>query len=128
MSKKSMRIKYLWPAIGWSLIILVLTLTPGEKLPEVGIFQIDKFVHFFVFGLLMILSSYGLKKIFTTTHFRANPVLVGSLYSIGLGITVEILQLFVPNRSFSLADIVANTIGVGLGYLIFRFLSNRNVA
>lgn len=120
-----MRFKYLWPAILWSLVILFITLTPGDKLPEVGIFQVDKLVHFFVFGLLMFLSSYGLFRVFQERNFTTNAVTVAAVYSIGLGLLVEVLQLFVPNRSFSVADVIANTIGAGIGYLVFRYYKRK---
>lgn len=120
-----MRFKYLWPAILWSLVILFITLTPGDKLPEVGIFQVDKLVHFFVFGLLMFLSSYGLFRVFQERNFTTNAVTVSAVYSIGLGLLVEVLQLFVPNRSFSVADVIANTIGAGIGYLVFRYYKRK---
>lgn len=120
-----MRFKYLWPAILWSLVILFITLTPGDKLPEVGIFQVDKLVHFFVFGLLMFLSSYGLFRVFQERNFTTNGVTVAAVYSIGLGLLVEVLQLFVPNRSFSVADVIANTIGAGIGYLVFRYYKRK---
>lgn len=120
-----MRFKYLWPAILWSLVILFITLTPGDKLPEVGIFQVDKLVHFFVFGLLMFLSSYGLFRVFQERNSTTNAVTVSAVYSIGLGLLVEVLQLFVPNRSFSVADVIANTIGAGIGYLVFRYYKRK---
>lgn len=122
-----MLIRYLWPAAAWSLIILLLTLSPGEKLPKVDIFQIDKVVHFFVFGVLMVLSSYGLKKIFVLKDVPSSPEMIAGAYCFGLGIIVEILQLFVPNRSLSAIDIIANSIGVGLGYLVFRLLNRKNL-
>jgi VanZ family protein len=119
--------KYLWPALVWSLVILLLTLTPGEKLPEVGIFQIDKLVHFFVFALLMFLAAYGLKKVFLVRSINASAILVSAIYSCALGVSVEILQLFVPNRSFSWADIIANTIGTGIGYFVFNYVRQKNI-
>lgn len=120
-----MRFKYLWPAILWSLVILFITLTPGDKLPEVGIFQIDKLVHFFVFGLLMFLSAYGLFRIVKAANSTMNVVTVGAIYSIGLGLLVEVLQLFVPNRSFSVADVIANTIGTVIGYVVFKYYRRK---
>jgi VanZ family protein len=105
----------------------VLTLIPGEDLPDVDFFQIDKVVHFFIFGVLMILSSYALKKTADIKGAPTNPLLRAALFSIGFGITIEFLQLFVPGRSFSVLDMLANSIGVGLGYLIFMLLKKRNL-
>jgi VanZ family protein len=117
-----MLIRYSLPAVLWSLVILILTLLPGRNIPNVGFFQIDKIVHFFIFGVLMILSSYGLTKVVDTKGNPANPLLLTGLFSVGFGIVIEILQLFVPGRSFSAADMLANSIGVGLGFLIFMLL------
>jgi VanZ family protein len=117
-----MLIRYSWPAVAWSLVILILTLIPGRNIPNVGFFQIDKVVHFFIFGVLMILSSYGLTKVVDAKGNPVNPLLLTGLFSVGFGIMIEFLQLFVPGRSFSAADMLANSIGVGLGFLIFMLL------
>jgi VanZ family protein len=122
-----MLLKYLWPSIVWSLVILVITLTPGERLPEVGFFQVDKLVHFIVFGLLVFLTLYGSSKAVALKQGSINPILISLVYSIGLGILVEILQLFVPGRSFSLVDILANTIGTILGYYAFRYAKRKSI-
>src|SRR5687768_11190855 len=116
-----MVLRYLWPAILWSIVVLFLTLLPGEEFPEVQVVGIDKLVHFFIFGLVMVLSSFGLYKISAHTGAIQNPVLISFFYSITFGVAIEILQLFVPNRNFSLLDIIANVIGVALGYLLFNF-------
>ncbi|SKC82372.1 VanZ family protein [Ohtaekwangia koreensis] len=121
-----MLIRYTWPALVWSFIILVVTLIPGKTLPKVGFFQIDKVVHFFIFGTLMLLSSYALKKTCDYTGRPAKVLLITTLYSTAFGIMIEFLQQFVPGRGPSIADVVANTIGVGLGYLAFRFFEKRN--
>ncbi len=117
-----MLIRYLWPPIVWTLFILVLTLLPGRAIPNVGIFQIDKLVHIFFFSVLMVLLLYGLQKINEHRIFFVNLILIAIVYCIGLGIIIEILQLFVPGRDFSLLDIVADASGTGLGYLIFIFV------
>lgn len=114
-----MILRFLWPAILWSIIVLVLTLIPGENLPEVGIFQIDKLVHIFIFGMMMVLTSFGLKKLAGISGRPDYPGRVSAIYTLSFGIGVEVLQIFVPGRNFSLADVVANCIGVGLGYFIF---------
>jgi VanZ family protein len=122
-----MLFKYFWPAILWSVVILVITLSPSEKLPDVGIFQVDKLVHFFVFGLLMFLIMFGAVKVWQDKNRDADIIRLSFAYSTGLGILVEILQLFVPSRSFSVVDIVANTIGTVIGYYVFRFARRKGI-
>jgi VanZ family protein len=114
--------RYLWPAITWSIVILVLTLIPGKELPDVPIFGIDKFVHVFIFGLLMALTTYGLIKI-----SLRNPVLMSAVYTCAFGIMIELIQPYVPGRSFSYFDILANMMGVVAGYICVLFLRGRYI-
>jgi VanZ family protein len=119
--------RYSWPALVWLLIVLVLTLIPGPAIPDVGFsFRIDKIVHFFLFGIQMVLTAYALEKHTLLRGAPAQPILVSAIFSIAAGIGIEFLQRFVPGRSFSVLDMVANTIGVGIGYYVFRYLKKRN--
>ena len=113
-------IRHLWPAITWSIVVLILTLIPGNELPDVQIVGIDKIVHVCIFGVLMILTSYGLYKL---SSRRA--VLIAILYTCAFGITIELIQPFVPGRSFSYFDIIANTLGAAFGYMSVIFLRTR---
>jgi len=121
-----MTIRYTWPVILWSAIILTVTLIPGKAVPEVDIVNIDKVVHFFIFAVLMVATSYAVKK---TRDKKGLPtsLLLPGLYSIGLGISIEFLQRYVPGRSFSVADMIANTIGVAIGYFIFKLMVRKNM-
>lgn len=122
-----MLIRYTWPAIVWSLVILIATLIPGKAIPKVGFFQIDKVVHFFIFGVLMFLSCYALKKTYQYTGKPLRFIRIALIYSLALGIIIELIQQYVPGRGPSVADVVANSIGVALGYGIFRLLQKRSV-
>jgi VanZ family protein len=122
-----MLLRYTWPAITWSVFILVITLIPGDALPPSDLFQIDKVVHFIVFGVLMIVSAYALLRNFAVKGSPAKPMSIAIVYSLGFGAMIEVLQLFVPGRSFSLLDILANSIGVGLGYLVILFFQKRKL-
>jgi VanZ family protein len=119
-------IRYLWPAIGWSITILILTLIPGKELPDVQVVGIDKVVHVLIFAPLMTLTAFGLVK--SSQHLRiSHPVLVAFLFSCAFGIMIELIQPFVPGRSFSFLDILANTVGVGLGYVAFVFVRTKYI-
>jgi VanZ family protein len=118
--------RYSWPALVWLLIVLVLTLIPGPAIPDVGFtFRIDKVVHFFLFGIQMVLTAYALEKNRLLRGAPTRPILISAIFSIVAGIGIEFLQRFVPGRSFSIFDMVANTIGVGIGYYLFRYLKKR---
>jgi VanZ family protein len=111
----------------WSLVILIATLIPGKAIPKVGFFQIDKVVHFFIFGVLMFLSCYALKKSYEYTGKPLRFIGIALIYSLALGIIIELIQQYVPGRGPSVADVVANSIGVALGYGAFRLLQKKSI-
>ncbi|MES9793108.1 VanZ family protein, partial [Priestia megaterium] len=45
--------------------------------------------------------------------------LVGML----LSMTIECIQLFLPNRWTDIDDVILNTIGTGIGYCLFKLIS-----
>lgn len=46
--------------------------------------------------------------------------LVGMMFSI----SIEIVQLFVPNRWTDIDDVILNTLGTGIGYIVFKVINN----
>ncbi len=85
-----------------------LSLLPQAALPETGAF--DKLEHLLAYGVLSLIGY----KAYPGHVWRTMIGLI--LY----GITLEGLQSLIPGRVPSLADIVANALGVGLGYLSWR--------
>ena len=88
-----------------------LALTPAQiKLIENSW---DKANHFIAFAALYV-----------TLHFGFSRLNLGAKVAILLayGIQIEIMQSFVPNRYFSLPDIVADGIGIVFGILLARIL------
>ena len=73
----------------------------------------DKLNHLFAFFILYILLNYGY-KIFT---------LLGKIGILLIfAIQIEIVQAFIPNRYFSLLDIVADIVGIFIGiYAIYIY-------
>jgi VanZ family protein len=112
-----------WPALAWSLIILLLTGLPGNVFPEIKSFwdwlSPDKVVHLFIFGLLSFLILFGYRHKYSG----------GSRQKLGwaaLGITIvygaltEILQYYVfIGRSGNVYDAVADMVGAFAGWLAF---------
>ena len=82
---------------------------PETDLPE------DKIVHFVMYGI----SSILLFRIFVkkTTLKRAFylSVAIAAVY----GAAIEVVQYFLPYRSFSFGDMAANTIGAFLACLLY---------
>ncbi|HEU4860438.1 MAG TPA: VanZ family protein [Chitinophagaceae bacterium] len=112
---------WLLVAVIWVLIVTTLHCLPGSRLPKISwqdkIF-LDKWIHFFLFLLLVFLwsrfysnkrSIAGVKKIFLTI------TILSMIYGIGM----EVVQhYFIPFRSFAYEDIVADGLGSAAGYFI----------
>ena len=115
--------------ICWALLIMLLTLSPGESMPRTNLWQellnFDKAAHFFVFSILVLLMIVGLSKQYTYEKLRRKAVVYSLSASIGYGLLIEAIQYAIPDRSFELADLLANTtgcfIGYGLFYLLYKF-------
>ena|SRR5690554_1312974 len=106
----------------WGILILILTLMPGSAIPVFSfsnLFQIDKLAHlvfFFVLSYLMI-KSFAQKE--QRSFFKINYILFSILISFLYGLTLEILQHFIPGRGLDPLDVLANTTGAILGGLIY---------
>jgi len=71
--------------------------------------QGDKLEHFAAYGLLTFL--------FCQIYAREKTRIVYALAFVAMGIALEFLQGMTPTRTFDVMDMLANTIGVGLGWL-----------
>lgn len=111
------------PLVIWCLIIFILSSIPGDKYPQVNWEYTDKIVH---------VGLYFWVGVFSVIFFRsrgsrhATPVLFGIAY----GLSDEIHQLWVPQRTFSFVDLTADSIGIILGvtalYLYNRYYSRSD--
>jgi len=123
-------IKDFLPGILWWILVMVLTLAPGNYFPEVGsfwnLFSPDKLIHLFIFGVLVFLLLSGSGKHFGLKSNRGitiAPVLI-TLFT---GILTEVMQAVFPiGREASLYDAIANFTGCFAGYYSFRILKNKN--
>jgi len=114
------------PAIGWSILILLLSTRATINLPQswFDLYSPDKFGHAFVYGVLcwLLLKAFHREAL-------GKPVLWALLISISYGILMEVVQYsFFPNRFFEVYDIIANISGSLLGLWIFRKMKSNNWA
>jgi len=91
------------------ILLCVLPINSAAKLNDITIisFRGDYFVHAFIF---IHWALFNLK--FYKNNWRW--LLAGLIFSTG----VELLQYYLPYRTFNINDIVSNIIGVVLGQLI----------
>ncbi len=100
----------------WLLMIgsaLLIALTPSQIHLIHGY---DKVAHFVAFAALMIMPAMSIKCLKTLIIF--------SMFLIFIGIFVECVQFFIPERDASLQDIVANILGVSFGLIPMAFRLN----
>jgi len=69
----------------------------------------DKINHFLAFLVLALLVDFS----FPNSRFNTNKIFL----LLGYGLSLEIIQYFLPHRMFSLFDIVADSLGL-LAYAI----------
>ncbi len=114
--------KVYYPII-WALLILALSIGPGVNLPETNFFEPDKLAHLFVYGVLVYLALRAYKSVKDLTLRIIIVIIVSSaLY----GLLLEILQkIFFSYRFFEWGDVVANTVGSILGWIIFSYFNKQ---
>jgi len=93
------------------LIIEYLALTPQHIEVLEGLW--DKQNHFAAFFVLYVLLS------FAYTHLSVYKKGIILLF---VGFQIEVTQYFIPGRFFSLLDIVADSVGIVIGVVIYRLL------
>lgn len=81
--------------------------------------QLDMIMHGGYFFMLTILLRM---TVFANTNGIA---LFSILFLSSLGL--ELLQTWIPKRSFTLLDVMSNGIGIGLGIAMFKIVSRRNL-
>lgn len=112
--------------------IFYLSSLPGEDLPLPQFFLSDKIAHFLTYLGLGILIAFrsGIADV-----LKARPVtawtkggwiapLVGMLY----GLFDEVHQLFTPNRTFEVKDLIVDVAGILIGFWLARRWDERRMA
>jgi glycopeptide antibiotics resistance protein len=104
----------------WTLIILLLTLLPSESIPEYKLFDFDKLGHLAVFGGWTFLT--GIFILINMKRIKGRMWKVAILGFI-FGTGIELVQFLAPiNRSASVADAIANTIGCILAWVVLKYI------
>ena len=94
-----------WPALAGSYILAVI---PQEIAPEIGDLS-DKTLHFIAFAILSLLLFLS---------YRIS-LWKGIAYLLFYAFFIEFSQYFTPNRCAEWLDIVADSIGIAIGLLLY---------
>ncbi len=109
MNPRSLRYFPFWLTIGWSLVALVIYLSLTPHVPEVSVRAGDKFGHFLAYTVVM----FWFVQLY---HVR-----VWWSFAIGfmlMGFLLELAQGLVEYRDFDRLDLLANSMGVLLGWAL----------
>lgn len=113
--------------IAWSLVVLVaisMPVPPSSPVSQVmSIFDyFDKIAHVILFGMFAFLSAESL--------FGRNKKIL-AVYTISFLLACcyaalsELIQVFIPTRSASVADFIAGAMGAAMALLIFYVRNQR---
>lgn len=121
-----MRLRYLLPAVVWTIVIFFIISIPGSSIPESPLFLIphfDKIIHAGIFFFLGLFSVYGFAKQGERTIIKQNSYTFAVFFCVIYGILTEVIQHFyISERSGEFADVIANTTGSVAGVAVFYYL------
>ncbi len=123
---------YSAPAIFYGILIIVATGTPGSYVPSVGIPGLDKIIHFGMHFLFAMLVHRALLYHANGTILKSRTLLMTVLFVAVFGIVVEWHQTFIPGRTPTIGDGVANILGAVVYSLLYtiglsRFWPERSI-
>jgi len=116
-----------WKSITWALVILVVCLIPSNDLDKVRLIDIpymDKYVHlglYFIFTVFLISEVRKFKNIDSADINKYLGLIIAPFI---YGLFIEFLQYSITTtRSASIWDVFANTIGIVLALLNYKWIS-----
>ncbi len=115
MTRKNSRRRWQALLLSMMLVSCVVAFDPAPS--PVGVAHGDKLQHLVAFAALGLVARLALQR-----------APVAGLAMLGFGIFIEAVQHFIPTRSASLGDVVADAAGVVLGLLLARALGPRDAA
>lgn len=105
--------KYL-STVAVSILILIATLMPGSKIPDVDIVGIDKVAHFTLFFIWSLAVRYDYKPKFNW--------IFGWITGLIFSTATEVFQIFADGRSFDRWDILFDGLGLSVGLMVGKFI------
>lgn len=106
----------------WALIILVVSVIPGEDLPSLSIWEPDKVMHAFVYGVLTALIYITRPQ---NAVFIKKMIFQAIVLCILYGFFIELIQLVLPTRKFDILDALANTVGCFIAGALILLISRK---
>ena len=117
------------PALVWLLAITYLSTRGNVQLPKFDLLASDKLAHASAYCLLAWLALSGLARVRRPLALPYAYCLGIFLFAAGYGALMEVVQYtFFPNRFFEVDDMIANTVGAAIGWLVFARILPGNAS
>lgn len=111
--------KSLFPALGWLIVIIVLSTRASVPMPEFNLLASDKLGHAAAYGILGWLMLWGIRRSLAGGALRAVHIAGVFVFATAFGILMEFVQFtFFPGRFYELADMLANAIGAAVACFV----------
>ena len=108
----AVRYPRLWVIAGWSMLAVIVWLSVTPSPPDPGFEQGDKLEHLVAYGALM----FWFCQLYTSRRAQVGL----AIGFIALGVGLEFVQGALEYRTYDEMDMVANTLGVVLGWGVAR--------
>ncbi len=99
--------------IFFTMIVVIQYLATAKISIKVDVLSWDKSNHLLAFLALFVALSFA---------YLSLGVLSKSIILFLYGLQIEIVQYFLPYRDFSLLDLFADCLGIGLGILFYKLM------
>ena len=111
---------YSFLSVFWFLLIVYLMVFYRSKANYISYEYADKIIHF----ILFFVQSYLVTKAYLVKNKILNfSILKIILPFIGFCVSVEVIQIYIPYRSYESVDLLMNFIGSFVGSIIGYFFS-----
>ena len=118
-------LKYQFPVIFWGLLIAVVSSIPKISQPIPSIPYADKAAHFLEYAIFAYLMCRALFYS-SRPHHLSRAVIISIVFCAVFAAGDELHQLFIPGRSKSLTDFIADSLGILSALALFNFRHGGN--
>lgn len=113
------------PVLLSMMLIFYASHQPGESINLIDIPNVDKLLHSLVYAVLAYSALIAVSPAIRIRNVKTVGILV-VMFCLVYGVTDEYHQSFIPGRSSSIWDMLADTLGAGLAVISwFRYIEQR---
>lgn len=113
-------LRYQGPMIFWAVALFTQSSLPSYRIPDLSIFTQDKLIHFIIYVIFAATVHRAITHQATFTTLKRHQYVFTILIVAVYGASDEIHQYFVPTRSCSLLDWIADVTG-SLVFVVFHY-------